>query len=434
MRAVDIIRKKRDGQKLDPTEIGFMIDGVLSGKVPDYQLTAWLMAIWLRGMDDEETAVLTQAIIRSGTVLDLAHIPGVKVDKHSTGGVGDKTSLILAPIVAAAGVIVPMISGRGLGHTGGTLDKLESIPGFRADLSADQFQEILQDIGVALIGQTSQLAPADKQLYALRDVTATVESIPLIVASIMGKKIAEGIDALVLDVKTGEGAFMTRVEDARRLAQMMVATGKRLGKKVVALLTRMDEPLGRNVGNALEVQECVEVLKGRAWGDLAELSLELSAWMLYLGQAAPSVAEARRQAQETLSSGRAFEKFKQVVARQGGDVSAIEDPGRLPRAAHQVDYRARRAGVVTRVHARPLGEAAMLLGAGRETADSLIDPAVGVCLLKKCGDWVDRDQPLCRIYYNELSRWQRVASRFDSIFEIGESPVEQQPLVVDVIQ
>ncbi|MGI8786012.1 MAG: thymidine phosphorylase [Acidobacteriota bacterium] len=433
MRAVDIIQKKRDGAELEDAEIRFMIEALGRATVEDYQLTAWMMAIFLRGMNERETATLTEAILRSGVRLDLSSIPGTKVDKHSTGGVGDKTSLILAPVVAAGGVIVPMISGRGLGHTGGTVDKLEAIPGFNAFISIERFRELLKTIGVGLIGQTAELAPADKKLYALRDVTATIESIPLIVGSIMGKKLAEGIDALVLDVKTGSGAFMSRLEDARRLAQAMVTTGNRFGVRTVALITRMDEPLGRCIGNALEVEECIDVLKGDLSGDLAQLSLELSAWMLHLGKAAESVDEGRRKARELIASGRALEKFRQIIHEQEGDARIVDQPTRLPQATLQEEYRSKRSGVVQRIHARTLGEASMMLGGGRETAAAKVDHAVGLRLLRKRGENVSKDEPLCRIYYNDPDRRQGIERHLNEAFEIGEAIPADEPLIEEVI-
>src|SRR6202795_2892990 len=350
MRAVDIIRKKRDAAELSREEIDFLVQGATSGAIPDYQLAAWLMAVIWRGMSAAELAALTEAMLHSGEVIDFSGMPGAKVDKHSTGGVGDKTSLVLAPVVAAGGVKVPMISGRGLGHTGGTLDKLESIPGFNVNLSLRDFRRVLETCGCALIGQTPEIAPADKKLYALRDVTATVESPYLICASIMSKKMAEGIDALVLDVKTGNGAFMKKQADAEYLAQLMVETGTRMGKKVVALITDMEQPLGRKVGNALEVEECIEIMDGKGPNDLRELCLELSAWMFVLGNRSKSVAAGRALAAEMIASGRARDTFREVIHLQGGDPRVIEDPSRLPHAKHTARVDARRTGYVTAIH------------------------------------------------------------------------------------
>src|SRR5229473_3499578 len=337
MRAVDLIRKKRDSQEHSREEINFLISGYTRGEIPDYQMSAWLMATWIRGLSGAEIASLTEAMLHSGEVITFPELPGKKVDKHSTGGVGDKTSLILAPIVAAGGLYVPMISGRGLGHTGGTLDKLEAIPGFNTALSLQEFRRVLGECGMGLIGQTAEIAPADKKIYALRDVTSTVENIGLICASIMSKKLAEGIDALVLDVKTGSGAFMKKEEDSIRLAEVMVETGKRMGKKVVALITDMDQPLGRMAGHSNEVAECIEVLKGRGPADLRELSIELSAWMFYLGERTKSVEEGRRLAESMIASGQAVEKFRQGIRLQGGDERVVDDYSLLPKASSRVD-------------------------------------------------------------------------------------------------
>src|SRR5215475_12791634 len=347
MRIVDLIRKKRDGHELTREEIQFIVRGYTDAQFPDYQMSAWLMAVLLRGMTGQEIATLTEAMLHSGITLDWSDLPGKKVDKHSTGGVGDKTSLILAPIVAAGGLLVPMISGRGLGHTGGTLDKLESIPGFNVNLSLTDFRRILETTGCGLIGQTAEIAPADKKIYALRDVTGTVESPSLICASIMSKKLAEGIDALVLDVKTGSGAFMKAEKDAVFLAELMVETGQRLGKRIAALITDMDQPLGRAVGNALEVAECVDVLNGGGPTDLRELCLILSAWMFLLGKRAHSLDEGRILAEQMIAGGKARDKFREMVGLQGGNPAVIDDPSLLPRARYQSDVASATAGVVT---------------------------------------------------------------------------------------
>jgi len=335
-RVIDLIRKKRDGGPLSSLEIEYLVGGCTNGSIPDYQMAAWLMAVVLRGMTREETAALTHAMLYSGEVLDLSSLPAKKVDKHSTGGVGDKTSLVLAPLVAAGGLYVPMISGRGLGHTGGTLDKLEAIPGFRVGLTVSEFHHVLKACGCCMIGQTEKIAPADRKLYALRDVTGTVESPYLICASIMSKKLAEGTDALVLDVKTGSGAFMKKEEDAVFLAELMVETGELMGKQMAALITDMNQPLGRMVGNALEVQECIEILHGGGPPDLRELCLELGAWMFYLGGVTKTIAQAKQLCEQLIASGQAFDRFRQMVELQGGDVSTIDDPTRLPRTAHEI--------------------------------------------------------------------------------------------------
>jgi pyrimidine-nucleoside phosphorylase/thymidine phosphorylase len=401
MRAVDLIRRKRDGGELTADEIRFLIQGIATGEVPDYQWSALTMAILWRGMTPVETAALVEAMLHSGTVIDLSDIPGPKVDKHSTGGVGDKTSLILAPVAAACGVTVPMVSGRGLGHTGGTLDKLESIPGFRVDLDLAAYRRIARDCGLVLIGQTAEIAPADRVLYALRDATATVESIPLITASILSKKLAEGIDSLVLDVKTGDGAFMAKREDARALAESMTRIGRELGKPVQALITSMDAPLGRAVGNAVEVWESIECLKGRGPDDLMEVSLELAAEMLVLGRMAATRDEALEKCRRSIADGSALERFRKVVAAQGGDPRVCDDPlGVLPKAARVEQFRATRSGFITGIRAWPVGQASMLLGAGRARADSTIDPAAGIVFTKTVGDEVRAGDVIAELHVN----------------------------------
>src|SRR3954469_8971479 len=365
MRTVDLIQRKRGGEELSPEEIEFLVNGYTNGEIPDYQMSSFLMAVYFKGMTDREVSRLTECMLHSGDTVDLSGVPGVKVDKHSTGGVGDKTSFIVAPLAAAAGVVVPMMSGRALGHTGGTLDKLESIPGLRTNLTIEEFRNQLSEIGLAFIGQTEQLAPADGKLYALRDVTATVESIPLIASSIMSKKLAEGIDALVLDVKVGSGAFMKSLEDARALAKTMISIGTQMGRKVTALITDMDQPLGRAVGNALEVIEAVEMLRGRAPADYTEITLALTAEMLVLGGEAKDEAEARAKLHEAIKSGAAVEQFKQIVSAQGGDPEAVDDYARLPAASSTVDVPSPASGYVTRIDCEAVGLAAVALGAGR---------------------------------------------------------------------
>jgi len=404
MRAVDLIRKKRDSGEHSREEIDFLVSGYTCGDIPDYQMSAWLMAVWLRGLSRSELAALTEAMLYSGEVLNLSDLPGKKVDKHSTGGVGDKTSLILAPIVAAGGLNVPMISGRGLGHTGGTLDKLESIPGFNVNLSLEQFRHVLRECGMGLIGQTAEVAPADKKIYALRDVTGTVENIGLICASIMSKKLAEGIDALVLDVKTGSGAFMKREEDALRLAEVMVETGQRMGKKVVALITGMDQPLGRAAGHSVEVIECLEVLNGRGPADLRDLSIELSAWMFYLGERTKSVDEGRHLAANLIATGQAREKFKQVIKLQGGDARIVDEPNRLPAARFHADVLSETPGYVMATNCEQFGMALAMLGGGREKKEDAIDHAVGLEFRKLIGDPVKKGEPLATIHYNADTR------------------------------
>jgi len=367
-------------------------------------------------------------------VLDLGALPGPKVDKHSTGGVGDKTSMVLAPLAAACGVYVPMISGRGLGHTGGTLDKLESIPGFRVGLSLDEFRAVLRKSHLGLIGQTPEIAPADRKLYALRDVTSTVESRPLIAASIMSKKMAEGIDALVLDVKTGDGAFMVKEEDSRALAEAMLAIGKGMGKKIVALITDMEQPLGRTVGNALEIVECIETLQGKGPEDLETLSVELAAWMLSLGGAAPTLDAARARVREALASGAGLRKFQEVIGLQGGDPRVCDDLSRLPRAAETVELRAESAGRVTGIACRAVGTAAMLLGAGRETVDSTIDPGVGLVLRKKVGDAVSTGEPLATVHVSDRRRLDEALAMLRRAIRIGPEAPAPRPLVHAVME
>ncbi len=433
MRAVDIIRKKRDGHALDPAELAAMVNGIASGEVADYQWSALLMAIVWRGMDAAETAALTDAMIRSGTIVDLSTIPGRKVDKHSTGGVGDKTSLILAPIAAAAGVPVPMVSGRGLGHTGGTLDKLESIPGFRVDLDLGRYREVLAACNLVMIGQTAEIAPADKYLYAMRDATATVESIPLIAASIMSKKLAEGIDGLVLDVKTGNGAFMERLDDSRALAIAMCDIGAGLGKSIVALITRMGQPLGRAAGNAVEVAECLECLRGAGPADLVDLSLELAAEMVVLGGLAGSLDDAREICKRTIADGSALATFARLIEAQGGDPRVVEDPNLLPAARSTVILESGRDGYVRSLAARPVGHATMLLGAGRTRMDSPIDHAVGIILHKKEGDSVARGEPLCTVLVNDETRLAEALSVIREAYDISDAPAVAQPLIVERI-
>jgi pyrimidine-nucleoside phosphorylase len=433
MRAVDIIRKKRDAGELSPEEIQFLVRGATDDSISDYQLAAWLMAVVWRGMTRRELAALTEAMLHSGEVLDLSDVAGTKVDKHSTGGVGDKTSLVIAPVVAAGGLRVPMISGRGLGHSGGTLDKLESIRGFNVNLSLTDFRRVLKQCGCALIGQTPQIAPADKKLYSLRDVTATVESPYLICASIMSKKLAEGIDALVLDVKTGDGAFMKREEDAVYLAELMVETGQRMGKKMVALITDMEQPLGRKVGNALEVEECLDVLAGGGPEDLRELCLDLSAWMFVLGGKSKSVAEGRKLASEMIASGAARDKFREIIRLQGGDAGVVDDPSRLPRAKNKATAITMKEGYVTSIRCEQVGVASMLLGGGREKKEDSIDPAVGIVLEKKVGDRVLAGSVLCTIHYNSDERKGEALSLLADSFVIGAVAPPARPLVRRVI-
>ncbi len=423
MRAVDIIRKKRNGEELSRQEIEWMVGGIDSKEVTDYQWSALLMAIVFNGMTSAETAGLTEAMMNSGSVVDLSSIPGWKIDKHSTGGVGDKTSLILAPIVAAAGVSVPMVSGRGLGHTGGTLDKLESIPGFRTDLDLQAYKEVLRRCGLVMIGQTAEIAPADKFLYALRDSTATVESIPLIAASIMSKKLAEGIDGLVLDVKTGNGAFMERFAEARKLAETMCAIGRSMGKRIIALITRMDEPLGRAVGNAVEVAESLECLRGKGSLELMEVALELAAEMIVMGERAKTIDEARGICRRLIADGRALERFRRMIEAQGGDPRVVDNPALLPTARRRIEVTSSRTGIIGRLSARPIGHATMLLGAGRSRVDSTIDPAVGILLHKKSGESVKQGEVLCTLLVNDESHLAEVTSLVAKAYSLADDEV-----------
>jgi pyrimidine-nucleoside phosphorylase len=433
-RAIDVIRKKRDGLELSQAEIEGLVNAYTRAEIPDYQVSAWLMAVVLKGMTRRETAALTDAMLHSGDVLDLSSLPARKVDKHSTGGVGDKTSLVLAPLAAAAGVSVPMISGRGLGHTGGTLDKLEAIPGFNVNLPLADFRRVLEVCGCAMIGQTAEIAPADRKLYALRDVTGTVESPYLICASIMSKKLAEGIDALVLDVKTGSGAFMKSEKDAAFLAELMVETGERMGKQVVALITDMDQPLGNMIGNALEVVEVVEVLRGGGPEDLRDLCMELAGWMLHLGGASKTVAEGKAQSSRLISSGKALEKFRQMVELQGGDSRVIDDAKRLPQAQHTMPVTSAKAGYVGSIQCEQVGTACVILGGGRERKEDSVDPAVGIELHKKVGDRVAAGESIATIYYNAEAKATRARQLIEASYVVTDSaPSTKRPLIHRVI-
>jgi pyrimidine-nucleoside phosphorylase len=434
MHVTDLIRRKRDGGELQRAEIEFLIDGYTRDAIPDYQMSAWLMAVVLRGMTRAELAALTESMLNSGQVLGFPELPAPKVDKHSTGGVGDKTSLVLAPVVAAGGLYVPMISGRGLGHTGGTLDKLESIPGFNVNLSVNDFRRVLGKCGAAMIGQTAEIAPADKRIYALRDVTGTVESPYLICASIMSKKLAEGIDALILDVKTGSGAFMKQEKDAVFLAELMVETGQRLGKRVAAVITSMDQPLGRAVGNSLEVEECIEVLNGKGPEDLRELCLVLSAWMFLLGKRVANLDEGKELAEQMIATGKAREKFKEMIELQGGNARVMDDPGLLPHSKYQADVASPVSGVVTAMMVEQIGTAGVLLGGGREKKEDAVDPAVGVMVHKKLGDKVSEGEALCTVHYNSAERLERARPLIEQSYTIAAtSPAQVRPLLGRVI-
>lgn len=431
MRMLDLIEKKKNGGKLTGEEIRFAINGYVGGEIPDYQMSAMLMAIWFKGMDAEETAQLTLCMEHSGEVIDLSSIPGVKVDKHSTGGVGDKTTLIVAPAAAACGVKIAKMSGRGLGHTGGTLDKLESIPGFRINLTREEFFDTVRRTGIAVIGQTGNVVPADKMLYALRDVTATVDSIPLIASSIMSKKLAAGSDAILLDVKTGSGAFMKTEEDSMRLAKAMVEIGSHAGRRVTALITDMDVPLGNCVGNALEVKEAVEVLNGGGPSDLREVCIHLTAEMILLSkQKWGSPEKARKMAAEAIESGQALRKFCEMVKAQGGDENAILHPELLPTASVVCEVKSDKDGYISRMNAEGIGTAAMLLGAGRETKDQAIDHAAGIRLLKKTGDFVRKGEVVAQLYTNEESRVEEASKVFCRTLAFSDNYEKQRPLIL----
>ncbi|MGC8642962.1 MAG: thymidine phosphorylase [Isosphaeraceae bacterium] len=434
IRAVDIIRKKRDGEELSRSEIRWMVEGIARGDVADYQWSALLMAIYMMGMSEAETVALTEAMMHSGRVIDLSAIPGPKIDKHSTGGVGDKTSLILAPIAAAAGVLVPMVSGRGLGHTGGTLDKLESIPGFRVDLDLNRYREVLARCGLVMIGQTAEIAPADRFLYALRDATATVESSALITASIMSKKLAEGIDGLVLDVKFGDGAFLQEEEDSVGLARALCKIGANVGKRVTAFVTRMDQPLGRAVGNAVEVAESIACLRGEGPADLMDLAIVLAAEMIVLAGKADDRDEARALCRSVVASGQALERLRDVIAAQGGDARVVDDPSVLPAPRLRMDVEARSSGTIQKLNARKIGHATMLLGAGRARVDSVIDPAVGIILHRKVGEAVEQGEPLCTLLVNDETVVQQVEAVVQDAYAIAEAPLTESPLIRQMIR
>ena len=433
-RFVDLIQKKKNGETLTKEEIDFMITDYVAGKIPDYQMSAMLMAIYFNGMENEELAAFTLAMRDSGDLVDLSPIEGIKVDKHSTGGVGDKTTLIVGPIVAACGVPVAKMSGRGLGFTGGTLDKLESISGFRIDLSAEEFFETVKKTGISVIGQTGNLAPADKLLYALRDVTATVDSIPLIAASVMSKKLAAGSDKIVLDVTTGSGAFMKNTRDAKKLAKHMVAIGNHAGKETVAILTGMEEPLGFAIGNNMEVKEAIEVLKGDGPEDVKEVSVALAGMMLSLGLENVSHSQGKRMAKKALSSGQAFEKFKEMVQAQGGDIRYVEHPEFFERDAFEGEVLAAEDGFLSGMDTEKIGVAAGLLGAGRETKDSVIDMSAGIYLEKKIGDTVKKGEPIAICYAGTKEKLNRVMAMFESSIRYSKEAPRIPKLIVDIIR
>src|SRR5947207_9533292 len=433
MRTVDLIQRKREGEELAPEEIEYLVNGYTCGQIPDYQMSAFLMAVYFSGMTDREVSRLTECMLQSGDTVDLSQIPGVKVDKHSTGGVGDKASLIVGPLAAAAGVTVPMMAGRALGHTGGTLDKLESIPGCRTDLSAEEFQKQLAELGLCFIGQTPEVAPADGKLYSLRDATATVESIPLIASSIMSKKMAEGLDALVLDVKVGSGAFIKKQVDARRLAQMMVGIGRRMDKRVQAVITDMNQALGYAVGDALEVMEVSQTLMNQGPPDLTRLSLELAARIIHLAKLAPTLEEARHLAETKLVDGSGYRKFKQVIQAQGGNPQALDKFELLPNATGMREIASPRGGYVSAIEAEDVGTASTLMGAGRDQKDDRIDPAVGVILEIKVGEKVDAGSVLCRLYYTGEEHVEEAAEMVEGAFRVSSAKAEDRELILEVV-
>ena len=432
MRMVDIIDAKRNGHELTDDQLQFFVDGVVDGSIPDYQVSALLMAIYFQGMTSEEQTSLTMKMMHSGTHLDLSAIPGTKVDKHSTGGVGDKVSLPLAAMVAATGIPVPMISGRGLGHTGGTLDKLEAIPGFKVEISEADFIKQVADEKLAIVGATGEVAPADKKIYGLRDVTDTVDSIPLIASSIMSKKIASGTDALVIDVKTGAGAFMKTLDQSRELAHALVEIGKQAGLQCMAVISDMNQPLGNKVGNSLEIEESIDVLKGRGPADLTELVLTLGSYMVVMGGKAKTPEEGRRLLEQTIADGTALDRFRAMVAAQGGDVRVVDDYTVMPQAKYRIPYRAKRTGILSRLSADEVGTASMLLGGGRQQADDQLDYSVGIELHHKLGDRVEASEPLLTIYSNQ-EEVPAVEQLLDGSIDISDH-YDQPELIHEVIE
>lgn len=437
MRAYDLILKKRNGYALDRAEIDYIISGYVDGSIPDYQMAAMAMAIYFRGMNKEEALSLTEAMVNSGDTISLSPIPGTKVDKHSTGGVGDTTTLVLAPLVAAAGSPVAKLSGRGLGHTGGTLDKLESIPGFKTELTMEELINAVREVGVAVAGQTGNLVPADKMLYALRDVTATVDSLPLIAGSIMSKKIAAGADALVLDVKSGDGAFLKELSQARELAKMMVDIGNGAGRRTMAVITSMDQPLGRAIGNAIEIEEAILTLRGEGPPDLEELCLVLGGWMLKLAGRASEPDEGKLILKKCIENGEALEKFKDLIRYQSGNEAVVDNLSLLPRADEQLDVKSEFSGYVSRLQAEKIGIAAMTLGAGRVTKDSSIDPAAGLTVEKKIGEKVEQGGTLATIFFKQGTdpgTVQNAVKMIRDAYEIGNSKVDEPDLILDYIE
>jgi len=429
MNTIELIRKKRNGESLTKDEILFLISSYTKNKIPDYQFAAFLMAVYLKGMNTSETAALTEAMLYSGKVIDLSAIKGIKIDKHSTGGVGDKTSLIIAPIAAAAGVPVPMISGRGLGHTGGTLDKLEAIPGYSTNLSLSDYKKVLKKCGAVLIGQTKEIAPADKLIYALRDVTATVESIPLITGSIMSKKLAEGLDGLVLDVKTGSGAFMQKFSDAKELAQSLINTAKSFDKKVLAFITDMNQPLGNYIGNWFEVYESIKILRGEVVPDLCEVSFTLSGAMIYLGGKAKSIEEGINLSKELIANGKAFEKFVELVKLQGGDVTYLYQPELYPKSKYSLKVKSGSAGFVSAIDAYQIGVAALELGAGRLKKEDVIDPKAGIIFYKKLGDEISNNEIVAELFTDKKTILSNAEKRILGAVRVSKTKPKKQKLI-----
>ncbi|MFO7820340.1 MAG: pyrimidine-nucleoside phosphorylase [Halanaerobacter sp.] len=434
MRVNDIIETKKEGGRLSSKEIEYLINGYTKGQIPDYQLSAWAMAVYFQGMNKEETAALTEVMAQSGETVDVSEIQGKKVDKHSTGGVGDTTTLILVPLVAACGIPVAKMSGRGLGHTGGTVDKLEAIPGFETALSTENFIANVNQIGAAVAGQTGNLAPADKKLYALRDVTATVDSMPLIASSIMSKKIASGAEGIILDVKTGDGAFMKTYQGALKLAQRMVEIGEEVGRDVTAIISDMNQPLGQSVGNSLEVEEAIAVLKGEGPEDLTNLCRSLAVEMLCLAEQVETREEAEEKVSTVLKEGRALNKFAEMIALQGGNSEVVDDYNLLPQAENELIIKAQQSGYVEKIKAKDVGLSAMLLGAGRETKEEAIDLAVGIKLAKKVGDRVEEGAKLASLSYNDESNLKEAAKKIKGAYKIGTKMPEEGPLIYDIIK
>lgn len=444
MRAYDLIKKKREGEELSKKELSFLVTKYLSEEIPDYQMSAFLMAVYFRGMTDIETYALTDLMLNSGTRLDFSDISAPKVDKHSTGGVGDKTSIVLAPLIAATGIKVPMIAGRGLGHTGGTIDKLESIPGMRTDLSVKEFKKAVKEVGCSIISSTDEITPADRKLYSLRDATATVESIGLIAASIMSKKLAEGVQGLVLDVKTGSGAFMKNINDARKLARTMVDIGNAMGVKTAAIITDMDQPLGRTVGNSLEIKECISALQGKMSEDMQEVILTLGAWMMYVADCITedmklsmlteqSLVQYKSELMDTIKNGDAFKKFVEFVDSQHGEPEAVFRPNIMPSASKIKEICSTGAGYIQKIDAEKVGLAAMLLGAGRKKAGDRIDYSAGIIINKKAGDTVNSGEPVALFHYNDEAGLKYAEELFLSSIETAKIPPEKKTMIIDVI-